>query len=251
VIDFGKIGRLTPTARRRAANLFLAIGRSDGQRLADSLIEIAAPEHPIDRALIAREIDRMLELYVDVSLEKLQFADAIGEVLKLVRRHGLRLPGTLVLFFKALAMCEGMLQTLDPDSSFTDYLHPMVQKLIYHAFAGPDLLSRLRDSSADAAELIIALPRRIDRVLAEIEQGNLRVWTRVEDIDPLMKRLEHLVARSNATLLAAACIVGLAVVMGFYRSRGLQRWTDVVFWIAVAFVFIDYVRTLLTLRRRK
>jgi hypothetical protein len=32
---------------------------------------------------------------------------------------------------------------------------------------------------------------------------------RVEDIDPLMKRLEHLVARSNATLLAAACIVGL------------------------------------------
>ena len=54
VIDFGKIGRLTPTARRRAANLFLAIARSDGQRLADSLIEITAPEHPIDRALIAR-----------------------------------------------------------------------------------------------------------------------------------------------------------------------------------------------------
>jgi ubiquinone biosynthesis protein len=70
VIDFGKIGRLTPTARRRAANLFLAIGRSDGPRVADSLIEIAAPEHPIDRASLAREIDRMLELYVDVSLEK-------------------------------------------------------------------------------------------------------------------------------------------------------------------------------------
>ena len=100
----------------------------------------------------------------------------------------------------------------------------MVRKLIYHAFAGPDLLGRLGDSAADAAELIIALPRRIDRVLGEIEQGNLRVWTRVEDIEPLMKRLEYLVARSNATLLAAACIVGLAVVMGFYYPRGLQRW---------------------------
>jgi len=42
VIDFGKIGRLTPTARRRAADLFLAIARSDGQRLADRLIEICA-----------------------------------------------------------------------------------------------------------------------------------------------------------------------------------------------------------------
>jgi hypothetical protein len=163
----------------------------------------------------------------------------------------LLLPGTLVYFFKALAMCEGVVQSIDPDSSFADYLQPMVRKLIYQAFAGPDLLGRLRDSATDAAELSIALPRRIDRVLGEIEQGNLRVWTRVEDIEPLMKRLEHLVARSNATLLAAACIVGLAVVMQFYHPRGWQAWIGAVFWIAVAFAIIDYVRTLLTLRRRK
>jgi hypothetical protein len=137
------------------------------------------------------------------------------------------------------------------DPSFADYLQPMVRKLVYQAFAGPDLLGRLRDSAADAADLSIGLPRRIDRVLGEIEQGNLRVWTRVEDIEPLMKRLEHMVARSNATLLAAACIVGLAVVMQFYHPRGWQAWIGAVFWIAVAILIIDYVRTLLTLRRRK
>jgi predicted unusual protein kinase regulating ubiquinone biosynthesis (AarF/ABC1/UbiB family) len=201
--------------------------------------------------VIGREIDRVLELYVDVSLEKLRFGEAIGEVLQLVRRHELLLPGTLVDFFKALAMCEGVVQNIDPDSSFADYLQPMVRKLIYQVFAGPDLLGRLRDSAADAAELSIALPRRIDRVLGEIEQGNLRVWTRVEDIEPLMKRLEHMVARSNATLLAAACIVGIAVVMQFYHPKGWQAWIGAVFWIAVAFAIIDYVRTLLTLRRRK
>src|SRR6266852_5857817 len=43
--------------------------------------------HPIDRAVITREIDRMLELYVDVSLEHVRFGDAIGEVFQLVRRH--------------------------------------------------------------------------------------------------------------------------------------------------------------------
>ena len=200
--------------------------------------------------MISREIDRVLELYVDVSLEKLQFGDAIGEVLQLVRRHGLLLPGTLVLFFKALAMCEGILQSIDPDSSFTDYLQPMVRKLVYQAFAGPDLSGRLRDSAADAAQLSIELPRRIDRVLGEVEQGNLRIWTRVEDIEPLMKRLEHLVARSNATMLAAARIVGLAIVMQTYHPRGWQSWIGVVFWIAVAIAIIDYVGTLLTLRKK-
>lgn len=249
VVDFGKVGRLTPEERRRVADIFVAIARSDGQRLADRLIEVTAPRHPVDRALITSEIDRMLALYVDVSLEKVRFGDAINQLLQLVRRHKLRLPGTLVQFFKALAMCEGILQTVDPESTFLDYLQPMMGKLLYQALVGPQLLGRLRDSVVDAAELSIELPQRIDRVLGEIERGNLRVWTRVDGIDPLIKRLEHMVARASATMLAAACIVGLAIVMQFYHPRGWQAWIGVAFWIAVAIAIIDYIRTLLTLRK--
>jgi len=251
VIDFGKMGRLTPEARRRAADLFVAITRSDAQALTDRLIEITAPQHPIDRGLITREIDRILELYVDVSLENLRFAEAMSELMQLVRRHRLRLPGAMVQFFKALAMCEGILQAIDPESSFSDYLKPMIGKLVYQAYAGPNLLGRLGDSAADAAELIIALPRRIDRVIGEIERGNLRIWTRVEDIDPLMKRLEHALARSNATILAAACIVGLAVVLLYYHPHGWERWIGVVFWIAVGMALIDYARTLWVLKNKR
>lgn len=251
VIDFGKVGRLTPDAQRRAAHLFIAITRSDAQRLTDGLIEITAPEHPIDRDLIAREIDRILTLYVDVSLEHLRFGEAINEMLQLVRRHGLRLPGALVQFFKALAMCEGILQTIDPESSFSDYLRPLTGKLLYQAYAGPHLLGRLGDSATEAAELLVELPRRVDRILGEIERGNLRIWTRIEDIEPIMKRVEHVFARTSATLLAGACIIGLAVLMQFYHPQGWERWIGVVFWIAVAFAITDYVRTLLTLRKRK
>jgi ubiquinone biosynthesis protein len=251
VFDFGQVGRLTPEARRRAADLFIAIAQADAQGLADRLIEITAPGHPIDRDLIAREIDRILGLYVDVALENLRFADAIGELLTLVRRHRLRLPGALVQFFKALGMCEGILHDIDPQAKFADYLRPMIGKLYYQAFAGPQLLGRLRDSALEAAELGIELPRRIHRVLGQIERGNLRVWVRVEDVEPILKRLEHMVARSSATILAAACIVGLAVVMQFYHPQGLQRWIGLVFWIAVACAVVDYLRTLLNLRKRE
>ncbi len=243
VIDFGKVGHLTPDTRRRLAEIFIALARSDGQRLADRLIEITAPTNPVDLDSITREINRMLELYVDVSLERIRFGEAMNELLQLIHRHGLRVSGALVQFFKALAMCEGMLEAIDPDSSFSDYLQPLIGKLVYQAFAGPQLLSRLRDSAVDAAELSIELPRRIDRVLGEIERGNLRVWTRVEDIEPLTKRLEHVVERSNATILAAACIVGLAIVMLFYRPQGWQAWIGVVFWVAVGTAVIRAVRT--------
>ncbi len=249
VIDFGKVGHLTPDVRRRVADLFVAIARRDAQRLADRLVEITDPTRPIDRAVVTREIDRMLELYVDVSLEHVRFGDAIGELLQLVRRHGLRMPGNLVLFFKALAMCEGILQDIDPDSSFADYLRPMAGKLVYQEYAGRESLARLRDSAIDAAELSIELPRRIDRLLGEIERGNLRVWTRVEDVEPLMRRFERLSERLNATMLAAACIVALAIVTLSYHPQGWGGWVGVVFWIAVAAVVTGSVRTLLALRK--
>src|SRR5713226_3349783 len=224
IVDFGKVGRLTPELRRRVADMFVAIERGDAQRLADRLIEVTAPTHPIDRAVITREIDRMLELYVDVSLEHVRFG-------------------------KALAMCEGILQAIDPASSFTDYLRPMIGKLVYQEFSGRQSLARLRDSALDAAELGIELPRRIDRLLGEIESGNLRVWTRVEDIEPIVKRLEHLGQRLNATMLSAAFIVGLAIVMLYYHPQGWQGWIGVVFWIAVAAAGAGVVRALLAIRK--
>jgi hypothetical protein len=83
--------------------------------------------------------------------------------------------------------------------------------------------------------------------LARLNEA-IRVWTRVEDVEPLMTRLELLVERLNATILAAACIAGLAIVMQFYHPQW-QAWIGVVFWIAVAAAITDSVRTLWALRK--
>jgi predicted unusual protein kinase regulating ubiquinone biosynthesis (AarF/ABC1/UbiB family) len=48
----------------------------------------------------------------------------------LVRRHGLRLPGALVQVFKALGMCEGILQAIDPESSLLGAAEPICDKAI-------------------------------------------------------------------------------------------------------------------------
>lgn len=54
-------------------------------------------------------------------------------------------------------------------------------------------------------------------------------------------------ARSNATILAASCIVGVALVMQFYRPSGGQAWIGVALWSALALAALDYTRTLFNL----
>jgi len=252
VVDFGTVGRLTPEARRRVAGMFLAISRRDAERLTDRLIEVTAPRHPVDRPQLTSDVERLLERYVDVSFDDVPLGNALGELLHVLRRHQLRLPANLAALIKALVMCEGILQSLDPESSLTDYLQPMAGKLVYHGIAGGgNAVDRLRDSALDAAELSIELPRRIDRVLGEIERGNLRVWTRVEDAEPLIKRLEHMVERLNATMLAAACIVGLAIVLQIYHPEGWRQWIGVAVWIGLIAAVAAAVRTILGLLRKK
>lgn len=249
VVDFGMVGRLTPEARRRVADVLIAIDRRDAERLTDRIVEIASPPHPVDRAAIVSEVDRMLERYVGENLENVAFGEAIGELLDLIRRHRMRLPGNYALLFKALIMTEGLLRTLDPGTNLGALLEPLTDKLIYGQLSNDRWLERARDSAADAAQLGMELPRRVDRVLGQVERGNVRVWTRIEDLDRAIERFEHVVERANATMLAAACIVALAIVMLFYHPQGWQNWIGVIFWIAVAVAIVHSIRTLLALRK--
>jgi ubiquinone biosynthesis protein len=249
VIDFGKVGRLAPEQRRHMTDMFLAIARSDASRLTDSLLHLSTQNHPVERATIQSEVERMLEQYADLSLGNVQIGDALGELLELVRRNRLRLPGNLVLFFKALAMCEGLLQEIDPQASFADYLRPLVGKMVLQE--AKEKLTRARDSGLDAIELGLELPERLDRVLAQIERGNLQVWARTQDADALMHRLERLGARLNATLLAAACVVGIAIVMLVYRPHSWHAWIGSVFWVAVIAAIVGATRALWRLHRMR
>lgn len=249
VIDFGMVGKLTPEARRRVAEVFIAIDRRDAERLTDRIIDITAPSHPIDRGAMVSDVDRMLERYVGESLDNVHFGDAIGELLELIRRNRMRLPGNYALLFKALIMTEGLLQTLDPNTSFSNLLEPLTDKILYGRLSGDQWANRMRDSAVDAAQLSIELPRRVDRVLGQIERGNVRVWARVDELDSTMTRFERIIERANATMLASACIVALAIIMLFYHPQGWMRWIPVIFWIAVAAAVIHVVRTLLALRK--
>jgi hypothetical protein len=87
---------------------------------------------------------------------------------------------------------NGLLQAIDPQASFSDYLRPMIEKMILQE--AKQELSRVRDATLDAIELGLELPERLDRVLAQLELGNLQVWAGTPDADALMQRLERLAA---------------------------------------------------------
>jgi hypothetical protein len=59
-----------------------------------------------------------------------------------------------------------------------------------------------------------------------------------------------MVERANATMLASACIVGLAIVLQIYHPQGWHQWIGAVTWVALVAAVAATVRTLLGLRKK-
>ena len=252
ILDFGMVGTLNDENRRRIADILIAMQRRDVERITDRLMQIAPPAAPVDRMAFTSELGRMLERYMSASLARIEIAPALAEMLELIREHGLRPPSALTLFFKTVAMSESLISSIAPEKTLTDFLNPIAERVALARLSPGEWFERARLSALDTAELSIDLPRRADRVLADIERGNLRVWAKVEDLEPALQTIERVVERANATMLAAACIVGVTVLFVVYRPSGWHAVIPWIFWIALALAGLMVLRTAwANLKKRK
>ncbi|MBV9271746.1 MAG: AarF/ABC1/UbiB kinase family protein, partial [Candidatus Eremiobacteraeota bacterium] len=250
VVDFGMVGRLSEELRRRVADLVLGFGRGDVDRVTDRLIAIAPSSRPLDRGALLQQVNRMMERSTREAIGGVRMGQALNDLIDLIREHSLRLPASVAMLFRAVAMCESTVLELAPERTLTDFLDPVAKRIAASRLSPNEWSSRASISAFDAAELAIELPRRADRVLSEVERGNLRVWARLEDFDPLIARLERMVERANVSMIAAACIVAITVLFVVYRPTGWHTLASVMLWVGGVIAVLWVARTLYATFRR-
>jgi ubiquinone biosynthesis protein len=252
VVDFGMVGHIPEEMRRQLIDLFLALEHHDATRLVDRLCQLAPPIRPLDRGSLVQRVSRLLDRYMSESLERVQIGAALEEMLEIVRAYGLRPPATVAMLFKAIANSEEIVMATTPGKTLTEFFAPIAGRAAASRFSPEDLAHRVQTSALHVAELSNGLPQRADRVLADVERGNLRVWARFEELEPTLRRLERMVERANAAMIAAACIVGITILLAVYHPQGWRAAIAWLFWIAIAIAAAIVFRTALaTLRNRK
>ena len=74
-IDLGIVGRVNGRMRRQLAEMVLAVGRHDAERLAEIVVTVAVPLKPIDEPALAGDLEEMLDWYADVPIGDLSLRD--------------------------------------------------------------------------------------------------------------------------------------------------------------------------------
>ena len=164
----------------------------------------------------------MLARYSGRGIGEISLRTALGDVLAIVRRHGLRLPRDLALLLTVLLVAEGLVAVLDPDFRFAEALAPYARRQLLAQLTPAAVRRRVEQFGADLAELAVDFPGRLDRLLKSVESGGLEVRLQTDELESMLTRAERVGNRIAAAVLTAAAIdtlAGLAAQRQHRRHR--------------------------------
>ena len=224
LVDFGKVGYLSDRDRMDLIRLYIVAIEMDVDGLIDQLVRMGAVREDIDRNRLTYDLHRFLNKYKGVPIKHVRARELIDEITAITFRHHLRLPSTWWLVGQTIVMLEGIGLQLDPDFDVFKAAEPHVQSLMKKLFLPHDgwIRTILMDAT-NWGELLHRLPRVGNRMLERLER-NEGFRIEIKDTDRILGRIDRLVTRLVLSILVAAFVVGLPILLQLTTPGSLPRW---------------------------
>lgn len=224
MLDFGMVGRLDTNLQEALLRIGMAVGRQDAERLTDEFFTIGMAGAQVKRKALQRDLDHFISRYAGRSIKELAAAKTVDEVMSIALRHRLQLPAELVMLFRVVGISEGLGAQLDPGFQLFEFATPYMQQFWLQHRSPKAIALRVGESALDAAELGLILPRHLSRLLGQIERGELELNINHEGLQDFAHRLHQMVNRLALTILLAATIVALGLMMIIYHPPGWDQY---------------------------
>ena len=213
LIDLGMVARLGHGVRDHLLDLTLAIAEERADDAVRVLEQAGTPLADYDRAHLEVHLAELLGRHAGASLSRLDTGSVLLQLSRACAAADLRPPAELAMVGKALLHLDEVTRCLDPGFVPNDTIVDHTGALLRHQIEAGASRVRAARAALDTARLVENLPRRADRILTDLADGNLRVRVDAIDQDDLLQSLEKIATRVTAGIVLAAMLVGAALAM--------------------------------------
>jgi len=220
-IDFGMVGRLPEARRYEVAELLHGLVDRDGGLVTQVLLGWSDAAEADSESLRA-DIDRFVDEYHGVPLKQLDFGAMLGDVVGILREHGLALPPDLALMIKAFITLEGLGRQLDPDFDIASEAAPYLREVILAHHAPDAIAKRGWRGLVSVADLLAGLPHDLARLLRIARRGSLKLEVDVPPLKAFGDQLDRAASRLTMGIVTAALIVGSSIALTVNRSDSVS-----------------------------
>jgi ubiquinone biosynthesis protein len=167
----------------------------------------------INERLLLRDILEILHLYHSVTIGKLDLGQLLMDLNNMLRTHHIKLPSDLALMFKAMVTVEGTARQLYPELDVIKEIEPFITELGTERWKPAQLWRRFTRQLRLYLKLQSSLPGAIQRILQKVEEGELNIRFRHENLSGLQKSLDNVSNRLSFSVILGAVIIGSSMII--------------------------------------
>jgi ubiquinone biosynthesis protein len=214
LLDWGVVGILPSETRYELMELISAIVDMEAEKVLDILVSLTgANVAQLNERLLLRDILEILHLYHSVPVGKLDLGQLLMDLNNMLRTHHIKLPSDLALMFKTMVTAEGTARKFYPELDVIAEIEPFVRRLGTERWKPSEIWRRFSRQLRLYFKLQSNLPGAIQRILQKIEQGDLNIRFRHENLSGLQKSLDNISNRLSFSIILASLIIGSSMII--------------------------------------
>ncbi len=242
LLDFGSVGRLDQAARASLGSLLMAVERQDSIAATDALIDLLDRPGDLDDRRLEREVGQLVMRFGDGGSATLFLV-----LMRIVLDHGFSVPPSIAAAFRALGSLEGALQIVSPGLDLATVARSQGGSLVGDRMSPEAVRGQLEAQLATLVPMLKRLPRRIDRITDQIEDGRLTVrlslFSDHSEQSFVTGLIQQLVVAGLAAAVALCGVILIVADVGPPMAPGLRAYTFVGFTLLL-FGFVLGARAL-------
>jgi ubiquinone biosynthesis protein len=201
-----------------------------------------------DREALQRDVRRLLIKYHGQALTDISAPELLDEIRPIAYRHHLRLPSDLWLLAKTLVIMEGVGKKLDPEFDIFAVAEIHMRRLLRRMWLPSEWGPSALNSATSWGDLFMNFPRQTNRILGQMERGDLSLQIHVPELGPSINRLDRMATRIILAVLLAAMIIALAMLIPTLNLTwpwGLITWIIIASFVVMIFLGLWLVISIL------
>ncbi|MCU1434546.1 MAG: transporter [Pseudarthrobacter sp.] len=213
-IDFGMMGEIPPGTRSGLRKLLIAAASRDGKGVVTAISDVGVLVPSADTVELERAMTHLFARFGGMGFAELrevdprEFRDFAVEFGDVVRALPFQVPENFLLIIRAMSLTSGVCSSLDPRFNLWDSVEPYAAQLLRDERG--NFVKDVARQALDAAGMAVSLPKRLDGLLTQIEDGSLPVA--IPRLERQVGRLERTVQRSGSALVFGALLIAGSVV---------------------------------------
>lgn len=218
-IDFGMMGHIDRDFMQNLGELFVQVIDYKVDAIINQLIYMGIINDSVDRTILKRDIMDILDRYYGASLSDIHLGHILSELaLPLITKYQARVPPEFTLIARAVSLIEEVAYSLDGDFDATVQFKPMVKKLLLQKFNPKNVADVFMDNLFELEHLVKNLPQNINRLVAKVENGEIKVRYSEE----LSEDIERTSNKLVVAIIIAALLLGSSWIIQI--STGPMIW---------------------------